>query len=159
MNFAAATIGSTSSVPRFVVDASVAVKWSLRDETDSDVADRVLDDFQQGLTTLIAPNQIRYEVPSAIRNGVRGGRGTAQTGKLAITTFLALAISTVDDNSLIEAGYDWALRAGCSLYDGLYVALAESLDCPLIHADRRLRNALGRGFPHAIWLNDYVSQG
>jgi predicted nucleic acid-binding protein len=102
-----------------VVDASVAVQWFLRDEADLEAADRVLDDYRQGRTSLVAPNQIRYEVSSAIRNAVRMGRETPQTGRLAIVKLLALAIPVVDDDLLIEACYEHALRFDCSLYDGL----------------------------------------
>lgn len=108
---------------------------------------------------LIAPGQIRYEVPSAIRNAVRAGRKTPASGRRAIADFLALSIPTVDDADLIEAGYDQALRFHGSLYDGLYVALADVLACPLIHADRRLRNELGATFPLALWLTDYAPNG
>ena len=65
---------------------------------------------------------------------------------------------TVDDNALVEAGYDQALRFGCSFYDGLYLALAEIVSRPLIHSDNRLRNALGDQFRYALWLGDYVAQ-
>lgn len=37
----------------------------------------------------------------------------------------------------------WQLRDFLSFYDALYVALAESLDCDLITADRRIARALG----------------
>ena len=151
--------GSTSSLPLSVVDASVAVKWYLRDELDIEAADRVLDDFREGRAALVAPNQIRYEVPSAIRNAIRTGRQTPSRGRLAVVGFLALRIPTVDDDSLIEAAYDLALRFGCSLYDGLYLALAECIGCPLIYADQHLRNALGTRFPRALWLGDYASHG
>jgi predicted nucleic acid-binding protein len=118
-----------------------------------------LDDFQQGRAYLAAPNQIRYEVPSAIRNAVRIGRKTPADGRATIADFLALPLDTVDGNNLIEAGYDQALRFGCSFYDGLYLALAETLDCPFVFADRRLRNALGANFPRARWLTEYLPLG
>ena len=159
MSFAAETTDLASSRPRFVVDASVAVKWYLRDEPDTEFADRVLDDFQRGHTSLFAPNQIRYEVPSAIRNALRARRLLPAPGRLSIADFLALRIATVDDDTLIEAGYDQALQFDCSLYDGLYLSLAETLVCPFVYADKRLRNALGTRFPLAIWLADYVSIG
>ena len=76
-----------------------------------------------------------------------------------IADFLALPIDAVDNNDLIEAGYDQAMRFGCSFYDGLYLALAESLDCPFVFADLRLCNALGALFPRALWLTDYVPAG
>ncbi len=146
----------TDDRPRYVVDASVVVKWHLRDEQDVNAADFVLDDFQEGRTRLVAPVHIRYEVPSAIRNAVRMGRETSSRGRLEIAGFLALSIPVFDDDSLIAAGYDQADRFGCSFYDGVYLALAEGVGSPLVHADRRLRNTLGARFPLALWLGDYI---
>ena len=37
----------------------------------------------------------------------------------------------------------WALRRNISAYDAWYVALAESLDCPLVTVDHRLSRASG----------------
>ncbi len=37
----------------------------------------------------------------------------------------------------------WALRANLTSYDAWYVALAETLDCPLMTLDRRLSRASG----------------
>ena len=37
----------------------------------------------------------------------------------------------------------WALRGNLTSYDAWYVALAETLDCPLLTLDRRLRRAPG----------------
>jgi predicted nucleic acid-binding protein len=145
----------SGSLPVYVVDASVAVKWHLRDEQDADIAVRVLADFRDGRSFLLAPDHIRYEVPSAIRNAIRTGRMTAEQGRAAITDFHGWQIPTVSDDALIRAGYEQALLFGCSLYDGLYLALAEIVACPLIYADNHLRNALGTKFRRALWLGDY----
>ncbi len=37
----------------------------------------------------------------------------------------------------------WALRRNLSCYDAWYVALAETLDCPLVTIDHRLSRAVG----------------
>ena len=37
----------------------------------------------------------------------------------------------------------WALRGNLTSYDAWYVALAETLDCPLVTLDRRLSRATG----------------
>ena len=155
-SFAVAMIDSTSNVPLYVIDASVAVKWHLPDEQDGDAAVAILADFREGRTALVAPGHFRYEVPSAIRNALRTDRLTPSEGRGAIAAFFVVQVPTVDDNALIEAGYDQALRFGCSLYDGLYLALAENLGCPLVHADKRLRNTLGTRFPRVLWLGDYA---
>ncbi len=144
-----------SNPPTFVVDASVAVKWHLEDEQDTPEAIRLLTDFRDGRVLLLAPDHIRFEVPSAIRNALRVGRLNAAEGLTAIESFLGWRIETVGNDALIEAGYEMALRFGCSFYDGLYLALAENAGRPLVYADNRLRNALGGRFPLAMWVSDY----
>lgn len=156
MSFEEGTSASASSTPLYVVDASVAVKWVLRDEPDTHLADRLLGDFREGRVRLVAPAHLRYEVPSAIRNAVRARRLSSVAGRVALDNFLSWSIPTVDDDALIEAGYERAVRVNCSLYDGCYVALAELLRAPLVYADLRLRHALGSTFPLGLWLDDYV---
>jgi predicted nucleic acid-binding protein len=41
----------------------------------------------------------------------------------------------------------WALRDNLTPYDGAYVALAETLDCPLVTSDERLARASGSSCP------------
>ena len=147
---------SDAALPRYVVDASVAVKWYLRDEDSLDAADSLLADFRDDRGQLLAPEQIRYEVPSAFRNALRTNRLTLEQARRAIRGFLAWPIITVRDDRMILAACDLSVRFGCSFYDGLYLALAESTHYPLIHADLRLRNSLGTQFPLANWLADYT---
>jgi predicted nucleic acid-binding protein len=150
-------MASKTERPRFVVDASVAIKWQLFDELDSDVAERILHDFLAGRVRLIAPDQVRYEVANALRTAVRTRRLTADEARAALEQFLVWRIPTVADDDLILAGFDHSMRFECSLYDALYLALAEQSGCPLIFADLRLRNTLAGRFPLALWLGDYPS--
>lgn len=142
-------------MPRYVVDASVAVKWHLHDEELVVPALRILADFREGRIDLLAPDHLRYEVPSAILGAVRRRRLTPETGSGAVDQFLAWNVPTVATGELIRAGYDAAIRFGCSVYDGLYLALAEAARCPLLYADQRLRHALADRFPLALWVEDY----
>ena len=144
--------------PPYVLDASVAVKWYLRDKQDVGPADAVLADYRDDRIQLIAPEQIRYEVPSAVRNALRTNRLAVDQVRRAVATFLAWRIPTVGDDDLILAAFDHAVQFGCSLYDGLYMALADAIQGPLIYADQRLRNALRGQSPQAVWLPDYVRQ-
>jgi predicted nucleic acid-binding protein len=57
-----------------VVDASVAAKWYLRDETDVEQADLLLTRFTTGELVLVAPEQIRYEIPATISVATMGTR-------------------------------------------------------------------------------------
>lgn len=146
---------STTRPVRYVVDASVAIKWHLRDEQYVDHADVLLDDMLSGRIALIAPDHIRYEVASAIDTAVRMGRITADDGRVAVEQFLGWHLPTATGDGVIVAAYDIARRFGCSFYDGLYLAVAEHVGAPLIHADRRLHNTLGQRFPHELWIQHY----
>jgi predicted nucleic acid-binding protein len=139
-----------------VVDASVAAKWHLVDEEESDKALAVLERFADGDLILWAPDQIRYEVPSAITVATAGRnpRMDVAVGRQAIEQFLALGLSTASDANLILAAYDLVHLHGCALYDALYVALAERLGIPLVTADRRLFNRV-RHLPYVVWIGDY----
>ena len=150
---------SHSEIRRFVVDASVAAKWFLRDEPGSQSAEMLLADFRENRIQLLAPVHLHVEVSSAIRNAVRTGRLSVDDAREAIEVFMAWQIETVGGPEPILAGFDRAVRFGGSLYDGIYLALAEAVASPLVHADARLRNALGDRFPLAIWLADYVPAG
>ncbi|MEA2515831.1 MAG: hypothetical protein QOJ59_5320, partial [Thermomicrobiales bacterium] len=104
---------------------------------------------------LVAPGCVRYEVPSAIRKTLRTRRLTTDEARASIQAFLDLRLPTIDEDELILAAYQFTLRIGCSLYDGMYLALAEGLGCPLIDADLGLRNTL-HGHPfETVWLDDW----
>mgnify|MGYP000521768686 CR=1 FL=1 len=146
---------TTNSRPRYVVDSSVATKWHLRDEEHSDKAVALLVAYREGLVGLVAPDHFRFEVPSAIRKTLRTGRLTTQQARTAIAEFLAWQVPTVGGDDLVLAAFEQTVRFGCSLYDGAYLALADSLQCPLIHADLSLQNAIGTRFPGAVWIEDW----
>lgn len=146
---------SATNRPRYVVDASIAVKWYLEDEDFTFEALRVLDAFAGDRIALVAPDHIRYEIASALRNGVRRARLSDPVARTGLVNFLGLRLPTVGSNRLLYRGYDLALAYGCALYDGLYLVLAEYTDCLLLHADLRLRNTLDGRFPLEFWIDDY----
>ena len=148
---------STSNRPLFVVDASVVTKWHLLDEPSARQSQAILIDFREGRLDLVAPGCIRYEVPSAIRKTLRTRRLTSNQARASIQAFLDLRFPTIDEDELVLATYELTIRIGCSFYDGMYVALAEGPECPLIHADLRLRNALDGHPTKAVWPDDWPS--
>jgi predicted nucleic acid-binding protein len=147
---------TTNSLPRYVVDASVAVKWHLRDEQFTSQADALLAGFRDGRWNLAAPESLRYEVAGAMRKAVRMHRLTREQGRAAITGFLGWNVPVVASDTLLLAAYDYSWRFGCSYYDGLYLALSDSMECPFVYADSRLHHSLDARFPRAIWLEDWV---
>ena len=84
-----------------VVDASVVVKWHLRDEEFVDLALRVLQDYQDGRIDLLAPDHVRYEVPNAIRVAVSRSRLSFVEGTGAVNDFdRPLELRRFDTNDL-----------------------------------------------------------
>lgn len=146
---------SEGDPPRYVLDASIASKWYLNDEEHVVEADALLDAFGAGRIAFIAPEHIHYEVANVLRTAVRRERLPEEEARLSLLDFLGLAIPTVHGTQLIIPAFDLAHEFGCALYDGLYLALADSAGVSLIHADRRLRNTLDGRFPGEFWIEDY----
>ena len=139
-----------------VVDASVATKWHITDGEHTDKARLLLTRFAQGKTELIAPDYIRYEVPSAITVATQGRkpRLTQQQGQEAIEEFLSLQIRTLDSSELVLSAYPLVHQHGCALYDALYLSLGNRLKVPFITADRRFYRRI-QHLPSIIWIGDY----
>ncbi len=147
-------------IPRsdgLVVDASVAVKWHLKDEEHAAEALQLLMRFTNGAVTLVAPDHIRYEVASAITVATRGRqpRITQQQGKDAIEEFLALGLATVASDDLILAAYLLVHQHGIAFYDGLYLALSQLVGRPFITADGKLYQRI-KTLPAVVWIGDYA---
>lgn len=129
---------------RYVLDASVALEWVLT-EPDSDVADRLRDDFRKGVHDLIAPDVFPFEVGHALTRAERRGlipAGSAEPHLLDVRTTAPR----------IHAGLPLLLRAMAlssqhriGVYDCLYVALAEQQGCELVTADERPLRTLSGG--------------
>jgi predicted nucleic acid-binding protein len=124
-------------VRRFVVDASVAIKWFVP-EVHHQAARRLL---HEGFE-LLSPDLVRPEVGNVLWK--KWCRGELSAGEaVAILRDLGrfpLRIRTSE--SLMEGAWAVAERFGRSFYDGLYVALAVETESSLVTADSRLYNAL-----------------
>jgi predicted nucleic acid-binding protein len=143
-----------------VVDASVVAKWYLRDETDVAQADLLLSRFTTGELVLVAPEQIRYEIPATISVATLGARPrmTQDDGRVAIETFLALGIPTFGTDDLILSAFSLVHQHRVAFYDALYLALATILEIPFITADNRLYQRIA-SLAGVIWISDYQAAG
>jgi predicted nucleic acid-binding protein len=90
---------------------------------------------------LWAPHLIDAEVGQALRRRVAAGRLGREDATTALLDLARLPLRRIGHVGLIDRA--WQLRDNLSFYDGLYVALAEMLDTPLITLDRRLARAVG----------------
>ena len=131
---------------KYVVDTSVAFKWVVA-ESLADKAIRLRDDFRKGIDELLAVDIFPAEIGNAIlvaewRGRISPGQG-AQLLADVLNTCPALHVSA----QLLPRAYDIAAQFRETVYDCLYVALAEREQCELVTADDKLVRNLGIVFP------------
>src|SRR5262245_752656 len=115
---------TTTNQPPYILDATVAVKWflKLQDEPYTELAARVLDEFNGRRIRLRAPIHIRSEVGHAITRAVRRNRITFDLGREALEQFNSYDLELILHTGILLAGYQLAHRFGCSFYDATYLA-------------------------------------
>jgi predicted nucleic acid-binding protein len=122
-----------------VIDASVVVSV-LADAEHAPWAEAQLS-TRGADRSLWVPHLIDAEVGQALRREVAAGRLDEGRADAALLDLMRMPFRRIDHVGLIHR--TWELRHNLSFYDGLYVALAEILDVPLVTLDRRLARAVG----------------
>jgi predicted nucleic acid-binding protein len=87
-----------------------------------------------------APSHQPAEVLSALARLVRAGSMTPEAARKALDSALSVSQQLVTP-SAAHLRRAFALREHIRVADGLYVALADELGCPLVTTDRRLAGA------------------
>ncbi|HWN73951.1 MAG TPA: type II toxin-antitoxin system VapC family toxin, partial [Solirubrobacterales bacterium] len=117
------------------VDASVVFEFVTPGGHEEAAAERLLG----GQRAFWAPELIDAEVGSALRRAVRSKNINADQAAEALGELRTLPIHRVSHERLAQ--FAWLLRDNVSFYDGLYVALAQLLERPLLTFDARLARA------------------
>jgi predicted nucleic acid-binding protein len=118
-----------------VVDASVLVELL----TDGEHAELVTERLAREEHVLWAPHLVDAEVGHALRRYVHQGRLDPDFAAAGLWQLDELPVRRVEHELLVHVA--WALRENVSFYDGLYVALAQMLDEPMLTFDGRLARA------------------
>ena len=137
----------------YILDASVAAKWFVREE----LAEKAFLLLERGYE-FHAPDFFFLEADSVICKWIRRGVLSETEGGAARAKLAALPIKRHSTESLRDSAYSIALQTGCDVYDCLYLSLAVGLGAPVITADRRFYEKLAkRPFAqHVVWLGDIV---
>jgi predicted nucleic acid-binding protein len=120
-----------------VVDASIAAEILLGRPGDAAALERLFGTTED----MHAPQLFSVEVANVIRGAWLDRDISDEAGQMAISFLRAFPISLHSHEPLLDRA--WALRQNVTAYDGMYVALAELLDVPLITRDRRLARSSG----------------
>lgn len=125
---------------RYVVDASVVIKWFIP-EIHSEVALQA----RHSRARLHVPALMTLEFGNAIAKKIRRGELTRAEGDVILKELKLLPLQRHADERLFPAAYQLALDTQRSVYDCLYLALAESVDGIMVTADHKFYSSLTGG--------------
>ncbi|HMS86605.1 MAG TPA: type II toxin-antitoxin system VapC family toxin [Nitrospira sp.] len=136
---------------RYVVDASVAIKWFVP-EIHSDAALRA----QHSGTHLHIPAFMVLELGNVLAKKIRRNELTPGDGETILRELKQLPLQRHSDARLFAAAYQLALDTRRSLYDCLYLALAEVIDGIIVTADHKFFAGLRNGHHgrRVMWVED-----
>jgi predicted nucleic acid-binding protein len=120
-----------------VVDASAAAEFLLQTPVGLRVEDRLFrssDEFH-------VPHLLDVEVTQALRRLVRAGEISAIRAQSALEDLADLDLRRHSHVHFLERA--WKLRHNVTIYDAMYIVLAEALDAPLVTCDGPLGAAPG----------------
>lgn len=137
-----------------VVDACLALKWSLEEE-DTKEALALWDQWQDAAEQVIAPPIFRSEVTDVLYRRVRQAQMRLDDAA-SILDFLIDIVAIREPSSLYNRALALAKALGQgSAYDTLYLALADLHDCEMWTADRRFVRSAQTKFPRVRWIGEY----
>ncbi len=136
---------------RFVVDASVAIKWFVP-EIHTPAARHLLNQGRQ----LIAPDFIWAEMGNAVWKKKRRKEISHEEARDMVLLIKDLRIETFSTKEIMEPAWELAERLDTAVYDCLYLALALMKDAVFVTADRKFyNNLIGKMVPgNIVWIED-----
>ncbi|HJT21636.1 MAG TPA: type II toxin-antitoxin system VapC family toxin [Nitrospira sp.] len=135
----------------YVVDVSVLIKWFIP-EIHSETALRV----RRAAHRLHIPAFLMLELSNVLAKKIRRDELTRAEGEVILKEVRHLPLRRHADKRLVSAAYRLALDTQRSVYDCLYLALAEAVDGAVLTADRKFYTALAMG-PYGrkvMWVED-----
>lgn len=128
-----------------VLDASAAIECLLR----GGVAERLVARVFASGERIAAPHLLDLEVVQVLRRYVAAGEIDTARADEAIADYVDVCITRYPHDVLLPR--IWELRGNCTAYDAAYLALAESLRCPLVTCDAALAKVPGRVVPVEVF--------
>jgi predicted nucleic acid-binding protein len=133
-------------VNNFVIDASVAVKWFLKEE-ETEAAMKILEQ----LTFFFAPDLFLIEIDSVLTKRVRQGSLAVSEAADHRKQFRRLPCEFINYSQIEEFAFCLATEFPVTIYEATYLATAVDYDAKLYTADLRFARAVS-----ATPFSDYL---
>lgn len=146
-----------NQIPRYVIDASVAVKWFI-EEKDTPSAVRLKERFENGQVNLEAPSLLTYEVASALRFHPKIQLTLKQLcGAIEVLEQMQILHEPNEDEW--TTAFRFSLENQISIYDAAYLSLADNRRAKMVTSDTKfLTNLKSAGARQkVILLSDLIT--
>lgn len=137
-----------------VIDASVVLKWYLKDEENSMKAMSLLERYVSDDLDIIAPSLLEYEVINGLIIAQKRGRVDDKKVITAVDGFMNLEIKLKSLSGLYSKVLRFCNVYKCSAYDAAYLTVADDEDIFIITADERLYNMVKKDMKRVKWIGD-----
>ncbi|MHA2405034.1 MAG: type II toxin-antitoxin system VapC family toxin [Candidatus Kariarchaeaceae archaeon] len=141
---------------KYVLDASVIIKWYVNEVHSADAL-RIRDSFVQGIINLNVPDLAFYEVLS----GLRYSHLFSTDELISISSSLIEYGITIHqwDTENGKLAIQYALASDTTIYDSIYLAVAEELECTFITSDQqflsKIKQVKGLELPDMIHTRNF----
>jgi|SRR3989344_1563620 len=126
-----------------VLDASVIIKWFTKEEKRKEAIE-LRDKYTNEEIDIVVPDLILYEISNALRYNPNFDENDV---KEALKSLLDIGITIITPTQeILEKSIDLAFSNNISIYDSIYISLAEIIGFNLITADEKLYNKVNKIF-------------
>lgn len=123
-----------------VVDASVGAKWFFNEELNEQ-SRSLISRLEKREIDLIVPEIFYVELANVFRKRVQRKEITAPDAIRAFDLLSSFSLKRYSDHELSDVALENAIQLGISVYDAIYISLAEIYVTPLVTADNELIKA------------------
>ena len=132
-----------------VLDASVVLKWFVSEQGSEDAV-ILRHEFVEGDRNIVVPDLLLYECANALKYHPDF---TVSEVQQSIDSLFSLGIDIVTPTaSLLKKATEISFSADVTVYDALYLALADEIKDRFITADEKFYQAVTERFPNIIFL-------
>ena len=137
----------------YIVDASVAIKWFVEEEL-RDRAVSFFDGVKKGKIKAVVPTLFFTEMSNICWKKSLKKDLTYHQASEILKDIRQMPLKRYEDYELFDVAFGNALQFGITVYDAMYVSLAEIYAVPLVTADDALIKACKGRFDFILPLDE-----